>query len=402
MTIQPMNIQPFDDPITGRQVHRLTSWDDCHCGATYFYLQAMTADERYLIFASDWQESDRWRLYRLELATGEVVPIPLSDAQVDAGLRWHQIHPNGRELILPDPPRVIAMDVQTFETRTLIRPPKDQAFELKYTIVFAAGGERLVSFVKMPGGQMGIAATEGEDSRPELALHWPNRDDVFCHLLAPHAKDAVCNFCVLPDHQNDPRASRAARARNFMLDLNSGQAEPFLVMPVGDRATHEYWSTRGRPRLYFHRKRVATWTPNSIASVDLCGNDYRELYHSADRQLGHSCMSPDGRWVVSDVQDADGNELILINVRTGESQVLCWPNASSIVNETGHVHPFFSPSGRHVIYTSDRDGHAAAYMVRDVCTPASEEASDARPAVGGRAAALARMHDETVSRQRDG
>jgi len=365
-----MNIQTTSDPRTGRQIRRLTSWDHCHCGATYFYLQGMTGDERFLIFASDHEREGWWRLYRLELATGEVTAIPLSDAQVEAGLRWHQIHPNGRELILPDPPAVIAMDVESFERRTLIRPPEADAFALRYGVIFAQRGRRLVSFVKMPGGEMGIAAAEGEDARPELVLHWPNHDESFCHLLAPASEDAVCTFCVMPDGQNDPRGSRAARARNFMLDLDTGRAEPFLIMPPGDRATHEYWSTRGRPRLYFHRKRVRTWTPNSIASVDLHGRDYRELYHSDDRQLGHSCMSPDGCWIVSDVQDPAGNELLLIDVASGAAEVLCWPDASSVVNETGHVHPFFSPSGRHVIYTSDHGGKAAVYMVPDVCSPA--------------------------------
>ncbi|MCM8815590.1 MAG: oligogalacturonate lyase family protein [Candidatus Omnitrophica bacterium] len=73
----------------------------------------------------------------------------------------------------------------------------------------------------------------------------------------------------------------------------------------------------------------------------------------------------DNKLIVSDVQQQKENELYIINIETGKSQILCWPDSSCNPerNQLGHVHPSFSPKGTYVIFTSDRDGKSSLFIV---------------------------------------
>lgn len=86
-------------------------------------------------------------------------------------------------------------------------------------------------------------------------------------------------------------------------------------------------------------------------------------YPFIDTKLGHSCISRDGRRNVSDVQDAKDNELYLVDLVTGTSEVLCWPDSTLQDGTVGHVHPSFNFAGDGVIYTSDKPGKAAVFIV---------------------------------------
>ncbi|MCK4747808.1 MAG: PD40 domain-containing protein, partial [Bacteroidales bacterium] len=81
--------------------------------------------------------------------------------------------------------------------------------------------------------------------------------------------------------------------------------------------------------------------------------------------LGHGLSSRDGRWFVSDSQEPGKNELVLINLATGDGQVVCWPNSSAKEGNTTltHVHPSFSPKGNYICFTSDRTGVSQFYVV---------------------------------------
>ena len=88
-------------------------------------------------------------------------------------------------------------------------------------------------------------------------------------------------------------------------------------------------------------------------------------YESDTIRLGHGVTSWDGRWFVSDSQEPVKNELVLLNLVTGQAKVLCWPNSSVGAGHDGyaHVHPSFSPGGNFICYTSDRTGVPQVYVV---------------------------------------
>jgi len=88
-------------------------------------------------------------------------------------------------------------------------------------------------------------------------------------------------------------------------------------------------------------------------------------YENDSIKLGHGVSSRDGRWFVSDCQLPGKNELVLINLVSGEAEVLCWPTSSVDGGHDmrAHVHPSFSPKGNYICYTSDRTGESQVYVV---------------------------------------
>jgi len=182
-------------------------------------------------------------------------------------------------------------------------------------------------------------------------------------LICPTNPDLI-TFVPGPDTQNDMSLPMEKRARTWILNLKSGEAKPFLMMPYGFRATHESWSADGR-RFFFFKKSVPGWKPVSICSIDQDGSNWREYYRHDAIKLGHGISSQDGHWFLSDGQDPDKNPLILINLQTGEATFLCWPNASmkEEAGQHGHVHPTLSFSGRYACYTSDATGVPQVYVV---------------------------------------
>lgn len=356
------------DDRTGRQVWKVSTWDDVHCVATYMYFQAFSGDGRYIVFASN--RTGRYELYRADIESGETVQMTrhADDGMDDKSMVRPNISPvgvnvhrGGREVFFRDGNRYLAVDIETLEDRVVAECDRSDWETVYGGPSFSGDGTRLVCLYKHRNGCGGIAHADVRGSRFEDAYRWSTPNGDLGHIQGASTPDLVITFVVLPDRQNDPAETRANRARAWKLDAASGKAEPFLVVPPGHRATHEYWGPGGR--LYFHRKTVPGWTPTSIASIDREGGDYREHFASDGRKLGHSCISPDGRWVVSDVQDPEGNELYRVDLRNGSSEILCWPDSTLQDGTVGHVHPSLNFAGDRVIYTSDRSGKAAVFIV---------------------------------------
>jgi hypothetical protein len=353
----------FTDPRTGREVWQLTDWDS-HQVTAYLYAQAMSGDERYLAFRSD--RGGRSALYRLEIASGRVTELSGPDGCSAHGLN---VHPNGRDLyyISATGRDMLAVDLHTGQRRTVagIDPGTDWT-SLGGIPGFSGDGRKVCcSWHRAETGQgpvcAGVAVAMCAGS-PFAEAFRRQPGETIQHVQFCPGPGEIVTFAVWPDYQNKPTEPHARRARAWALDCVTGTARPFLVMPPGFRATHEYWDSHGR-RLYFHKKTVPSWIPTWVCSIDAGGDDFREHFRSDTRRLGHSCVSRDQAWLVSDTQDPGENELHLVNLATGTSEVLCWPNASIANGGTGHVHPFFTPSGNAVVYTSDAGGTAQVYMV---------------------------------------
>ena len=355
----------FADARTGREINKLTSWNEANCTVTYMYLQGCSRDERYLVFASD--RTGSFELYRLELATGETVQLT-DKRQTEADARtgnivWNTVHPNGREVLFCAKNAAWAIDLYTLEERLVARPDKPGWTFSDAMASLSVDGKWMHFSCRTGDGIAALARVPVTGGPIQEVYRWDKPDGQLDHLLGGMDRGRpVITFAPSPDRQNKFDLPREQRARDWKLDPATGQAEPFLVMPAGFRCTHEYWGAPDFTRMYYHKKTVPTWTPAFIESVASDGSD-RRVHYQSDRKLGHSCMSPDGRWIVSDVQDPTGNELILIDPNTSRGETLCWPNTSVADGVTGHAHPFFSPSGRRILYTSDVDGKAGVYMV---------------------------------------
>lgn len=343
------------DERTGYEVWQITSADSAS-QAGYYESQIFTNDERFLVFSSS--RSGRWEMYRADLSSGEISPLGRAEK---LGANSFTMHPDGRHVFFWDGWFLVRADVPTAEVDTVVdfrsifdAPPRTRPITISHDGRFTAvqvdkEDEALIAHVDLETGATRVAA------RVPGGVG---------HLQISPADPYLVAFVRLPDRQNDMTAPMSERARTWLLDVRTGVYEQFLTVPYGHRATHPMWSNAG-DRFFFFQKTQPGWMPVSIMSMNSDGGDWRVHYTSDAIRLGHGDNSTDDRWFVSDGQDPHWNPLILINVETGASETLCWPDASITGGHAkqAHVHPTFSPSGRYVAFTSDRTGVPQVYVV---------------------------------------
>jgi Tol biopolymer transport system component len=343
-------------PETGREVWQITT-DSSGSVACYFERQAFTGDDKYLVFSS--RREGRWRLFRADLKTGIILPLSPPERNIDRDN--YAVHPLGELACYLDGDVLYGTNVQTFEEMVLY----DFSGKLSGRISFSG------SFTS--DGEYCLLSVSNEDFKQlyrvnlqsgEILLVHEQDTGTFSHPLINPADPDIITYVPGPDTQNDMSLPMEKRARTWKINLKKSLDQPFLTCPYGFRATHESWSFDGN-RFFFFRKTVPGWMPVTICSINTDGVDLHEYITSDTIRLGHGIASRDGRWFISDSQDPGKNPLILVNLETGTSTVIGWPDASIEAGHSkfAHIHPFFSPTGKYVCYTSDHGGTPQVYVV---------------------------------------
>lgn len=361
----------YPSPETGRELWQITS-DTAPAVACYFEGQAFTADEKYLVYAS--RKQGVWRLYRMELATGISMAITPEGRQVLED--DYTLMPDGKRVCYMDGWKLYATRVENAKEEVIFDYEGLLADKPLFTGSFTNDGRFTLVYIRGDRGDnpvdtlTAIYRTDFQTGEV-LEVHRQPGGKISHPLLNPEDPELI-SYVPGPDTQNDMSLPMDKRARTWKVDLNAGTNKQFLTVPYGYRATHESWSHDGQ-RFFFFRKTRPGWSPAAICSQDREGGDFRLHYESKDVKLGHGTVSRDGRWFVADSQEPGQNELTLVNLETGEAEVLCWPNSSvdGGHNMRAHVHPSFSPSGSYICYTSDRTGVSQVYVVpvRDLSGP---------------------------------
>ncbi len=343
-------------PETGREVWQITS-DTAPAVACYFERQAFTSDEKYVIYAS--RKSGVWRLYRTNLKSGASAPItPLSRKIMDDD---YTLMPDGERVCYLDGWKLYATRVESGEEEMLYDYTGLLPDKPRYTGSFTNDGNYTLVYVYNDTLKAIFRTNMVTGEVLEVHRHLEGK---ISHPLINPEDPNVITYVPGPDTQNDMSLPMEMRARSWKVDLKAGTDRQFLTMPYGFRATHESWSYDGE-RFFFFRKTRPGWSPAAICSQDKSGGDFRVHYESDSIKLGHGIASRDGRWFISDCQQPGSNELVLVNLDSGEGEVLCWPNSSVDGGHTmrAHVHPSFSPNGKYICYTSDRSGVSQVYVV---------------------------------------
>lgn len=345
-----------NSPETGREVWQITS-DTAPAVACYFERQAFTSDEKYVVYAS--RKSGAWRLYRSDLKSGASTPItPPSRTIMDDD---YTLMPDGERVCYMDGWKLFATHVERGEEELLFDYSGLLPDKPRYTGSFTNDGKYTLAYVY--NDTLKAIYRTNLESGEILEVHSHREGKISHPLINPEDPDVI-TYVPGPDTQNDMTLPMEQRARTWKVDLKEGTDQQFLTMPYGFRATHESWSHDGE-RFFFFRKTRPGWSPAAVCSQDKSGNDFKVHYESDTIKLGHGIASPDGRWFVSDCQQPDENELVLVNLQTGEGEVLCFPNSSVDGGHSmrAHVHPSFSPKGNYVCFTSDRSGVSQVFVV---------------------------------------
>jgi hypothetical protein len=341
------------DALTGNTVWQMTQGDAVNCSC-YQEVEAFTADEQYVIFSSN--RTGNFQLYRADLESGELGQLcDVADyREISFGMAR-----NGREALYTAGWRVYAVDVATGEDRVVID------FEGKIPnqpsgapVALSGNDDRVVVAYESEPDKTMLAFGFVETGEFHDIYEWSGK---LTHAQICPGDSNLVTFDPGPDTQNDMSLPMEERARTWIVDIEKGEARPFLTMPYGFRATHEYWDCAG-DRLYFHRKTVPGVVPGAICSINRAGEDWQEHFISPERRLGHSSIDRGNSFIISDVQCEGDNEMWRIDMKTGEGEVLCWPNTSYIQNQTVHVHPSISPPGNFIDFTSDRCGSSDVFI----------------------------------------
>ncbi|MEE8593715.1 MAG: twin-arginine translocation signal domain-containing protein [Candidatus Bipolaricaulota bacterium] len=346
----PPEKRVYRDEKTGREVWQMTR-GKAPSLTCYMEAEALTEDERYTVFCSN--RTGRFEVYRADVDSGEIAQ--LSDIPGLRGESPVAMERNGREAIYTDGWRIFATDVATGETRMVADLEKTIPNPIpEVPRSFSGSGDRCVITYEREDGNNSLGIVFMKTG--EFHEVFRGNSDLAHPQLCPGDPNLI-TFVPLPDTQNDMNLPMEQRARSWICDTATGQARPFLIVPYGFRATHEYWDYRG-DRLYFHKKSKPGWTPTTISSINRAGEDWQDHYESQDRKLGHSSIDRTGQFIVSDVQQRGDNELYRIDLKTGSSEILCWPNTSGDT----HVHPSISARGRYAYFASNRTGVAHVYL----------------------------------------
>ena len=332
----------FADSRTGYEVWQLTAHKE-PSETFYFYAQSFTADDRYVIFRS--RRDGVWDAYRCDLANGEITRLTFNE---DLGRAC--MHPDGEHMAYISGWTLYKINVHTLEkqaafdfTNKLPLPPQFRptfTHDGMYTLVYTRDNDKSACLYRVN--------LESGDIRKVLETAAGG----FGHEQINPKDPNLIAYAPLPDTQNDMTLPMEERPRARLIQVEAGTDIPYLVPPYGFRATHDSWSPLG-DRYFFFEKTQPGWTPVSIASIDLHGGDYTRHYTDDKERLGHGTVRMDGAWFISDSQQSFENSLILLNLKDGKTETLCWPNASVNTPARVHVHPNFSTSGNYVIYTSD-------------------------------------------------
>lgn len=312
----------YTDDKTGREVWQVSQVDSCLM--PYFENQAFTHDDNYAVFKSN-RDDGVWKLYASNLKTGEVTKV--SDRTVDDAF---SIYNTGHEVAFMEDGVLYAVDVRTRAERVLF-DANGKVDEKRiianclftndgdYTVLRACNPDNFTSIYK-------VRLSTGEVTR---LLSSP--DGIQHPMINPEHPNLITFVCK-PDRRTMWDLSREERARGKLIDTEKGTAVPFVMSDKPYRTTHETWSADGERLFYFEKvHRYSCPDPSkgwevSIVSIDKDGGDKRQHYINLSHKLAHGTGSSDGRFFVADVDRKGENSLFLLNLETGEAQIVCWPD----------------------------------------------------------------------------
>jgi oligogalacturonide lyase len=336
--------QSYLDAATGARIWEVTK--EPHAADNlYFHVSNFTADNRYLIFVSDYSGSRQ--LFRAEVETGRVVQ--LTD---ERGLHPHTAcadHTNARRLYCLRGQAVIALDVLDFSVRVVGEIPNPCIGGLQQPTL--SGDGKWIALGKQrdqANWEVGLMNAATGDYRTVLIQGF--------HLgHVQHCPTAPVIFYVWETGGYAPQ-------RSWLVNADGTGNRPFYattsrtnwLTPLKEWVTHESWVKETGDMIMVNDKLgVMVVRQDGSARVVREGN----YWHAAAR--------PDGKVLVLD--DAQGR-LWLAETATGNTRLLATSLRAKV---PVHPHASFDRTGRYVQFHTGHTHETVAYIDLDELPPAS-------------------------------
>lgn len=371
-SIYPDERQTWSDRTSGVEVTALTGWRTHH-HHFYFTNPGWHDGGRRLLICSD--RNNATNLYSLELATGELrqltqlEPLPLPR---EVEFLRACVNPCREEVYFYYGYELRALDLQTLEQRPLWRLSEGWDVSM---INCSADGERLYMSVSedlssrfpvdLLRGYVGFRETWEARPRSEVVevgvdttearTVWAE-DYWIGHVNTSPTQPHLLTFC----HEGP---WTEVDNRIWGMDVRKGR--PWQIRPrqeEGECVGHEFWMADGE-RIGYHG-----WKPDRTSYIGHCRYDDSDHVEATFSSSPGHIHANTPAWIIG-----DGGRFIRLWKREGDSyagpRALCRHDSSSKIQQL-HPHPRFDPTGRYVVFTSDRSGYGQVHKVE---IPAWEE-----------------------------
>ena len=363
----PSKIEILRDRETRKEVFQLTDSPGATTHHLYFGSPTFTQDMKWVIYGSDRAEEAHFNLYKMRFSAFESTQL------TEGGGIWTQgatIASDGSEVFFSrDDNHVWAVDLETLEEREVWH--MEEAASVGYLsaspdgqyLTFAFSRERLwemadtVSgrlkqsahpqeelFERFPRGGVAVVRTDGSEA-------WLAVD---ANVLISHAQ-----FCpgdsnlILYCHEGPWHKVQ----RMWLVHRDGTDCQPLYPQAPNEGIGHEFWGDSGR-KIYYTA--YGGRAPQGLWAINRSGAAPRCVLAGATH--AHGTASPDEDIFVVDELFGNRDHLWVAYGGSWEPKVLCRAE-SSWAKQKLHPHPRFLPTGKAVLFTSDRTGSGELYMV---------------------------------------
>ena len=358
-------MKEYTDAETGVKVKRITSgkYNSSHI---YFTNNSLYDNNSKLIILSDRGESQNF--YSVDLNTYEftqVTDLPKKEFPAHYSLYEGIVDAIGGYVYFTKGRDLMRVDLRTYEEKKIYEIPEGFA---RHVISCMNGGEYVYTSIYRvadmpPASERGLRAprplsriikikNDGSESKVIR-----EEDYWIAHVNVSPTDENKITYC----HEG---GWRLVDNRIWGMDVNTGKVWKIcdnIPCKSADGSTssyaigHEYWYADGK-RIGFH----GYGANRIIGHINFDGSGL--VYAPFEYNTGHT-FSLDEKLIVGD-GDRSGRYIRVWKYdgeNYSEPRVLC-RHDSSWKTQSSHVHPRVFPDGKHVLFTSDRDGYEQVYI----------------------------------------
>ena len=385
------------DPVTGVEIVRLTDNKGIY-DRPYFTTPQFSRDGKYTLFVSDFTGTSVIKnpdapaigklgfgeLFTLELETG----IALQVTQGEAVKMGHGAHammaPDGKKAYYYSNEQLKEVDLETLKSRELMWIPYSYNFhslsmtnDCRYLAFSLVEEVTLVtSKFANPLAEAAPGARERFFKEPSsLVIRYDTQLDTAEVVIGGHHR--ITHTSLKPDDGDSVLFCHDGPwhlvQRMWTARVSTDEVAPLIVQQHNlEGVVHEFFTPKGRvgAQYSYRYKPDMPFFMFADIFVDFDGKNQERFYYPYLRP-GHVSVNAaetlgvgDRAMLAADMKDSERYvSLIEYNKADHQAEVslLCAHDTSG--KKSAHVHPVFTPDGKRVVYSSDKEGTLNIYMV---------------------------------------